>query len=68
MTHIHNEEYLLLERLHERQNELEQRHRLAHLRKSYLSRVQHLIGALGRFFIALGTKMQQVEQHDEPAV
>lgn len=68
MPHIHSNDYLVFERLHEREYEAEQQRQLARLSRLHPSRVHHLIGNLGAFFVALGTKLQQVEQHGEHAV
>ena len=68
MPHMHSEEYLVFERLHERQHQMEQQRQLAHQRRSYLNSMQRLMGNLGTFFKALGTRMQQVKQRSERAV
>jgi hypothetical protein len=68
MPPIHSTDHLVFERLQELQREGEQRRRLARSRKAHPSRLHHLIGRLGTFFVALGTKLQQVEQPGEPAV
>lgn len=68
MPHIHTEEYLAFERLHERQREIDTQRRLSHRHESHLINIQPLLGSLGTFFIALGTRMQQVKQHGEHSV
>jgi hypothetical protein len=64
MPNIHMHEQLLFERAQERQRELEQRHLLAGLRKPRRNVLRRCIGNLGTFFVALGTRMKQVEQSD----
>ena len=68
MPHMHTEEYIVFERLHERQRQIEQQHQLAHPRMPHLNSMQHLIGSFGTFFKALGTRMQQVKQSGKHAV
>jgi hypothetical protein len=68
MAPIHSHEYLVFERLQERQHEQAQRRRLSQLGQSHLRRVQHLVSRLGTFFVAIGTKLQQVEQRGEHTV
>jgi hypothetical protein len=62
IPNIHMHEQLLFERAQERQREIEQRHLLAGLRKPRRNVLRHVIGNLGTFFVALGTRMKQVEQ------
>ncbi len=68
MPHLHSEEYLAFERLHERQLQMEQQRQLSHQSRPLLNSMQRLIGSLGTFFVALGTRLQQVKQHSERAV
>jgi hypothetical protein len=68
MAHLHSEEYLVFERLHERERQIEQQHKLAYQRERHLNSMQRLIGSIGTFFVALGTRMQKVQQHGEHAV
>lgn len=68
MAPIHGHEYLVFERLQERRHKQEQRRRLAHPRQPYPHCTQHLMSRLGTFFVALGTKMQRIEQHGERTV
>jgi hypothetical protein len=56
MPHMHSEEHIAFARLHERQRKLEQQHQLAHQHKSYLNSMQRLMGSLGNYLIAIGTK------------
>lgn len=64
IPNIHMHEQFLFERAQERQRELERRHLLAGLRKPRRNLLRHIIGNLGTFFVALGTRMKQVEQSD----
>jgi hypothetical protein len=68
MAHLHNEEYLVFERLHERERQIELQQKLANQRKLQLNSMQRLIGSIGAFFVALGTRMQKVQRHGENAV
>ena len=64
MSHIHSTENLVFERLQERQ-------RLRNLPGQQVPRripSRHLIGSLGAFFIAMGTKLQKIEQRSEHTV
>ncbi|MGZ3609484.1 MAG: hypothetical protein ACXWPS_01765 [Ktedonobacteraceae bacterium] len=54
MPHMHNEEYLVFERLHERERQIEMQHLLTHQRKSQLNSMQRLMGSIGILFIAIG--------------
>ncbi|MGZ3625019.1 MAG: hypothetical protein ACXVDN_05165 [Ktedonobacteraceae bacterium] len=54
MPHMHNEEYLVFERLHERERQIEMQHLLTHQRKSQLNSMQRLMGSIGTLFIAIG--------------
>jgi len=68
MPHIRSEEYLVFERLHERERKMELQHQLAHQRRPLLNGIQRMIGSIGRLLIALGTRMQQVNQNSEHIV
>ena len=43
MPHMHGDEYLAFERLHELQHQRERQHLLTHQRKHYLNSLQRLI-------------------------
>ena len=64
MSHIHSTENLVFERLQEHQRLRNQRGQRAPRRIPS----RHLIGSLGAFFIAMGTKLQKIEQHSEHPV
>ena len=42
MPHMHGDEYLAFERLHQLQYQMEQQHQLMHQRKQYLTSLQRI--------------------------
>jgi hypothetical protein len=58
---MHSEEYLVFERLHERERQMELQHQLAHQREPNLNSIQRLIGSLGTFFKAIGIRMHHIK-------
>jgi hypothetical protein len=68
IPNIHIHEKLMFERAQEWRSEIEQQHLLASLRKPRPSRVQHMPGSLGTFFVALSTRMKLLVQGNEPSV
>jgi hypothetical protein len=61
-------EYLIRERVQERQREAQQERLLARLPKFHSSISRYLIARLGMFLVMLGTSMQQVEQQSRLVV
>ena len=47
MPHLHSEEYLAFERLHERERQMKQQHELAHQGESHMSNFQRMMGNIG---------------------
>jgi hypothetical protein len=68
VPNIHIHEQLMVERTQQWQREIERQQLLAPLRKPHASYTRHLIGSLGTLFVALGTRMKQLEQRSEPSV
>ncbi|HXX79821.1 MAG TPA: hypothetical protein VEI53_15115 [Ktedonobacteraceae bacterium] len=68
MPHMHDEEFLAFERLHERERQMKQQHKFAYRGEPHMSNFQRMVGNIGGFLIALGTRMQRVEQHSEHIV
>lgn len=68
IPNIHIHEQLMAERVQQRQREIEQRHLLASLRTARHSVTRHIIGNLGTYFVALGTRMKHIEQRAEHPV
>ena len=68
MPNMHSQEFLVFERLHERERQMELQHQLVHVRGFRLNGLQRMIGSIGGFLILLGTRMQQVNQHSEHLV
>ena len=62
VPNMHNEEFLAFERLHERERQIKQQHKLAHQGEPHMSNFQRMKGNFGGFLISLGTSMQKVEQ------
>ena len=68
MPHMHNEEFLAFERLHERERQMKQQQKLAHQGAHHMSNFHRMMGNIGGFLIALGKRMQKVAQHSEHIV
>jgi hypothetical protein len=66
IPNIYIHERLVLERLQHLQREAELKRMLVNLPRQPLLR--HLLGYLGTCFMALGTRMQQLERGDQPTV
>lgn len=66
--HMHNEEFLAFERLHERERQLKQQHKFAHQGEPNVSNFQRMKGNIGGFLVALGIRMQKVEHQSEHIV
>ena len=68
MPNMHSQEFLVFERLHERERQMELQHQLVHVRGLRLNGLQRMIGSIGGLLIVLGTRMQQVNQQSEHVV
>lgn len=68
MPHMHNEDQFVFERQQVHEYEIAQRQQLAALRQLRPSFMHSLLGSLGAFFVRLGTRIQQYNQHTERAM
>ncbi len=64
-TNRYIQDYLVVEHQHERLQEAEQRRNAAHAASSH-NALRHLIGRSGALLVALGSRMERIEQtkHD----
>ncbi len=68
MPHMRSEEYLVFERLHARERQMELQRQLAHQNEPQINNFQRMMGNIGGFLVAVGTRMQKVKQQSEHVV
>lgn len=61
MSPMHTQEFVVFERIQERQHEVEQRRLLTPLRRPQTRRMQRMVNRLGTCFIAFGIRIQRIE-------